>query len=157
MDKVPQETEEPPFKLFRDDITLEEIAFKRTKLADKKEKVGEAFQDAFELVGGVPRLALYADENYGDFLRHYAKMIPRENEMKHSGEIFIRPALPPSPLDDPIDVTPEGIQHQPGQLECLSGGGDNPSLVGDSPADRAPSPVSNVTRFRAPKSKEDGE
>lgn len=109
MEKVPEETKEPEFRLFQPGTDLVEIEYKRKHVApvEKRSKVGEAFQEVFELVGGVPRLALFADTNYGDFLRHYAKMIPRDVDMKHSGTINIVPALPPSPLDDAIDVTPE--------------------------------------------------
>jgi hypothetical protein len=111
MEKVPEETKEPEFRLFQPGTDLVEIEYKRKHVAlpEKRTKVGEAFQEVFELVGGVPRLALYADENYGDFLRHYSKMIPRDVDMKHSGTINIVPALPPSPLDETevIDVTPE--------------------------------------------------
>lgn len=110
MERVPAETKEPveEFRLFRPGTELEEIEYKRKHVvpAEKRTKVGDAFQEVFELVGGVPRLALFADQNYADFLRHYAKMIPRDVDMKHSGTINIVPALPPSALDA-IDVTPE--------------------------------------------------
>lgn len=99
MDRAPDETREPSFRLFRDGTSLEEIAFKRTKLSKERTKVADAFQDAFELVGGVPRLALYADENYSEFARLYARMIPRDVDLNVSGNINIIPALPPTPLD----------------------------------------------------------
>jgi len=35
-----------------------------------------AFNDAFELVGGIPRLALWADKNYGSFLSLFSKTLP---------------------------------------------------------------------------------
>jgi hypothetical protein len=35
-----------------------------------------AFKDAFEMVGGVPRLAHWADGNYGRFLALFSKTLP---------------------------------------------------------------------------------
>lgn len=99
MDQTPEDTREPGFRLFKDGTTLEEIAFKRTKLPKERSKVAEAFQDAFELVGGVPRLAMFADENYSEFSRLYARMIPRDVDLNVKGTINIVPALPPTPLD----------------------------------------------------------
>jgi hypothetical protein len=157
MERVPEEDKEPEFRIFRSDISLEEIEFKRRKLPsqDKRAKVADAFHDAFELVGGVPRLALYADEQYGDFLRHYAKMIPRDVDMNVKGTITVIPALPPSALDEPIDVTPEGLKHNSRQLERISGAGDNPSLGRLPLHDRAPDPVSRSADTGASESQAD--
>jgi hypothetical protein len=120
MDRQPEDTKEPPFRLFRDDISLEEIAFKRTKLdpekATKREKLFEAYLEAFELVGGIPRLALEMDRNHLGYLAQMIRLSPKETDIKHSGEIILRPALPPSALDDPIDVTPTGIPAGTGSL-----------------------------------------
>lgn len=42
----------------------------------KGQKAANAFQQAFELIGGVPRLALWADKNPSAFFALYSKMIP---------------------------------------------------------------------------------
>jgi len=72
-----------------------------------RQKVVLAFQEAFELVGGIPRLAMYAHNNYGEFLKIYGKLIPAANLHDHAGQIehIIRPALPKSKLDE-IPPTP---------------------------------------------------
>lgn len=41
------------------------------------QKAAEAFQTAFELIGGVPRLALWADQNPDKFYPLVARMIPQ--------------------------------------------------------------------------------
>lgn len=40
-------------------------------------KSAEAFQQAFEIIGGVPRLAIWADANPDKFFALYARMIPQ--------------------------------------------------------------------------------
>ena len=39
-------------------------------------KAARAFEQAFELIGGVPRLALWADRNPSKFYAMFSKMIP---------------------------------------------------------------------------------
>lgn len=39
-------------------------------------KAAKAFEQAFELIGGVPRLALWADRNPSKFYAMFSKMIP---------------------------------------------------------------------------------
>lgn len=38
--------------------------------------VSQAFQHAFEMIGGVSRFALWADQNPSDFYKLYARMLP---------------------------------------------------------------------------------
>jgi hypothetical protein len=63
--------------------------------------VVEAFNTAFEQIGGVSRFALWADANPGDFYRLYAKLLPPSNDPALEGdrEYVVRHALPPSRLD----------------------------------------------------------
>lgn len=42
----------------------------------KGQKAADAFQSAFDLIGGVPRLALWADKNPTAFFSLYSKLIP---------------------------------------------------------------------------------
>ncbi len=42
----------------------------------KDSKAAKAFQQAFEMIGGVPRLALWADQNPSKFYQLYSKMVP---------------------------------------------------------------------------------
>jgi len=67
-----------------------------------------ATHDTFDLIGGVPRLAIWADKNPGEFFtKIWAKTIQTQQQNEHSGVIEIRSAIPRSPLDgECIDVTP---------------------------------------------------
>jgi hypothetical protein len=49
---------------------------KRLPKALKGQKAADAFQSAFDLIGGVPRLALWADKNPTAFYALYSKLIP---------------------------------------------------------------------------------
>src|SRR5688572_14182839 len=76
----------------------------------ERDKFLNAMNEAFELIGGVPRLALWADRNETEFYRLYAKTIPQASLLDIQGkmQMQILPALAPSALDqDVIDVTPE--------------------------------------------------
>lgn len=69
-----------------------------------------AMAEAFEVIGGVPRLALWADQNPTEFYKLMGKTIPQASLLDIQGkmQMQILPALPMSALDDePIDVTPE--------------------------------------------------
>jgi hypothetical protein len=62
----------------------------------------DIFNDVFELVGGVPRMAHWADKNYGEFMKLYARLLPTAvaGQMEHTGEIVIRHVLPKGALDE---------------------------------------------------------
>lgn len=68
----------------------------------KREKVVNAFHEAFELIGGVPRLAHWADQSPSAFYKLYARLLPTQanNQLEHSGEIRVRHILPKGPLDE---------------------------------------------------------
>lgn len=68
------------------------------KRSDRKE-IEAAFVTAFEAVGGVTRLAMWADANYSDFVKLFSRLLPKESLHQHSGELVIRPPIPPSALD----------------------------------------------------------
>ena len=67
----------------------------------KRQKVVNAFQDAFELIGGVPRLAHWADQSPSAFYKLYARLLPTtaQQQLEHSGEIVVKHVLPRGPLD----------------------------------------------------------
>jgi len=72
------------------------------------QRSNNAVYDAFDLIGGVPRLAVWADENPGEF---FTKLLPRtmqsHQQTEHSGEIRIISAIPRTVLDGEFhDVTP---------------------------------------------------
>lgn len=67
----------------------------------KRAKVVNAFHEAFELIGGVPRLAHWADQSPSAFYKLYARLLPTQanQQLEHSGEIRIKHVLPKGPLD----------------------------------------------------------
>lgn len=70
----------------------------------------DAMAEAFECIGGVTRLAMWADANPTEFYKLMGKTIPQASllDIQAKMSMQILPAMPPSPLDEePIDVTPE--------------------------------------------------
>lgn len=85
---------------------------KELKLRDKPKKLSanDNVDQVYELIGGVPRHAEWANQNPDQFYtRHYARRIVSESSAVLSGEIRILPALSRSDLDDPIDSTSEDV------------------------------------------------
>lgn len=68
----------------------------------KREQVVNAFLDAFELIGGTPRLVLWGAENPGEFYKLWAKLAPKqiEQETQVDGGIRITHVLPRGALDE---------------------------------------------------------
>lgn len=64
--------------------------------------------DVHDLIGGVPRMAIWAAENPTDFYtKIWNRTIQTNAAVEHSGEITIRTAIPRTPLDGEYeDVTP---------------------------------------------------
>lgn len=52
-------------------------------------KAAKAFQQAFEMIGGVPRLALWADQNPTKFYTLYSKLVPATAEINEKKDINI--------------------------------------------------------------------
>jgi hypothetical protein len=71
----------------------------------KREKIAQAYDDAFELIGGVPRLALFAHEDPKEFYKLHARLIPAESKQQFDGEIRIVGFVQPTALDDPTIVS----------------------------------------------------
>jgi len=67
-----------------------------------RKAVVNAFTDAFELIGGVPRLAHWADQHPSAFYKLYARLLPTtaQQQLEHSGEIKVLHVLPRGPLDE---------------------------------------------------------
>jgi hypothetical protein len=64
--------------------------------------VENAFNATFDLIGGVPRLAIWADQNPGEFFKLYAKMMPEAEKANQAlnAQINITNHIPRSALDD---------------------------------------------------------
>jgi len=65
-----------------------------------REFVADSFHAAFDLIGGVPRLVKYSHENYGEFIKLWARMLP-EAQKHEAGPAVVQVFhnVPPSPLD----------------------------------------------------------
>ena len=64
--------------------------------------VVEAFHDAFQQIGGVSRLSLWADAHPDEFFKLYARLLPPSShpDMDGAREFIVRHILPPTALDD---------------------------------------------------------
>lgn len=74
----------------------------RAKSDFSRLKVVENVQNAFDLIGGTARLALWADENQKDFYKMYAKLLPSGNSsaLGESNKLEITLKVPRGPLDE---------------------------------------------------------
>lgn len=64
----------------------------------------QGFLECFELVGGVPRLAIWANDpaNYADFLKLLVKFAPKELGAQSEGKVInFLSSVPDSPLNTP--------------------------------------------------------
>lgn len=67
-----------------------------------RKQIEQAFIETFEMVGGVPRLAIWAnqEENYGKFLDLLMKLAPKDTGAAIAGQILeYRSNVPASPLN----------------------------------------------------------
>lgn len=61
-----------------------------------KSTVKDNFDKCFEMIGGLPRLAIWADQNPSAFFTHYAKLLPAQQRFELS--------LPPVDWSDPSTI-----------------------------------------------------
>lgn len=61
---------------------LVEYAIRKGRNPYSKQSVKENFESAFQLIGGVPRLALWADKNPTQFFTLYAKLLPAASSVE---------------------------------------------------------------------------
>ncbi len=84
------------------------VAIPRTK-EFKRQQVIDAFQESFELIGGVSMLAAWAYQNQTEFYRLYAKLLPSQSLHDFGGKdgvIRVVHSIAPGPLDTaPKDLT----------------------------------------------------
>jgi hypothetical protein len=98
------------------------LAFRKPDGVRRRDIV-TAFQHAFEMIGGVSRFALWADQNPTEFYRLYARLLPPQitPDEEATGERIIRLRVPRNALDGPpragvvieMEVEPEGLTDQP--------------------------------------------
>lgn len=71
----------------------------------KRSHAVRAFQEAFELIGGIPRLAIWADENPSQFYKLYSRLIPPAVQ-EVNGKVTLVHVLPRTLLDGEVEVLP---------------------------------------------------
>jgi len=66
-----------------------------------RRQVVNSFMDAFHLIGGVPRLAYWADSHPTEFYKLYARLLPSQatKDVAETNERRIIHAIPPTELD----------------------------------------------------------
>lgn len=76
------------------------ITIPRNKEFNRKQVVN-AFQNAFDLIGGTPRLALWAHKNEKEFYKLYARLLPSQSSsaLGEANELVVKHILPKGPLD----------------------------------------------------------
>lgn len=69
------------------------------KGALSRARVVDAFNTAFEQIGGVSRLALWADSHPEEFYKLFARLLPTSSSPELDGdrEVLLRHVLPPPP------------------------------------------------------------
>ena len=66
-----------------------------------KEFIGNSFHAAFELIGGVPALIVWAEQNPGEFFKLYAKMLPELDRGNVQGtQVVVHTHIGKSALDE---------------------------------------------------------
>lgn len=118
-DEYKEQEAEPEVRIYDDPSSYSDVAEECKSLSElassgngvsrisvprevKRKRVVTAFHDAFELIGGVPRLAHWADGHPTDFYKLYARILPGEvgQHVTHDGEVVVKHSIPRGPLDE---------------------------------------------------------
>lgn len=77
------------------------LTIPRNKEFSRKQVV-ESFQMAFDLIGGVPRLALWAHQNETEFYKLYSRLLPSQasSALGETNEMIVKHVLPRTALDE---------------------------------------------------------
>ena len=91
------------------DGTTKIPALTRARDGFTRNDVANAFQNAFVMIGGVSRLALWANKNPDKFYPLYSKLMPSTTiNIGDNAQVLIQHAIPPGELDKhPGEPTPE--------------------------------------------------
>lgn len=75
-----------------------------------RRQMEQGFLECFELIGGVPRLAIWANdpENYGEFLKLLMKFAPKDATEQVGRVLNYQSNVPPSPLNKVIEHDTDG-------------------------------------------------
>lgn len=103
----PAKTQQESTDAFLDLRPLEDLSEGRAVRIPKnphftRKDVVNAFQQSFELMGGIPRLALWGHENPDKFFPLYARLLPSQasSALGESNKMVIEMKVPNSPLDE---------------------------------------------------------
>ena len=83
-----------------------------TRTSLRRADVVSAFNTAFQMIGGIPRLAIWADENPTEFYKLYSRLLPSaaSDELNLVREIRIVHSLAPPnydphrPTETPVEI-----------------------------------------------------
>lgn len=103
----PPTSPEPTDELFLNMEPLERIAAGEKLVIPRnphftRKDVVQAFHTSFELMGGIPRLALWGHEHPTEFYKLYSRLLPSQasSALGESNVLRLEMAVPPSPLDE---------------------------------------------------------
>lgn len=68
----------------------------------KRSRVVQAFNETFELIGGVPRMAIWANQNPSKFYQLYGRLVPPAVQ-EHAGQIKLIHSLERTVLDGEVE------------------------------------------------------
>jgi hypothetical protein len=88
---------------FLSEQALKTRPFHKPRGINEKQRFVRAMAEAFDIIGGVPRLALWADQNPDKFFSLYGKSIPgiiAQTNINTNGPVTIMSALGRSKLDE---------------------------------------------------------
>ena len=87
------------------------------KLRDRR-TVELSMQACYELIGGVPRFALWANENPTEFYKIYARLLPEQSKAQANTQIIIQSNVDRNDLDNitingnSLDIPEEGDEDE---------------------------------------------
>jgi hypothetical protein len=108
MDIVPKDSMEPEDNSYLSERAMFAHQLDKIRPIDRKSLVGKkarglaALHDTFELIGGVPRLAIHADENPTEFYSLYFRYTQSQDKTINHNIRILAPTIPPTALDGDI-------------------------------------------------------
>lgn len=95
--------EQMNMSLERNLMERERLSRENVQKMFSRKAMEQGFLECFELIGGVPRLAIWANDpaNYAEFLKLLMKFAPKEAEKVGGATIHFLSSIPDSPLNNP--------------------------------------------------------
>lgn len=97
MSAMPDPQEEDLVEVMEVEVLPHLPSGRLTNRSLRRADVVTAFSAAFQMIGGVPRMALWADQNPGEFYKLYARLLPSQasDDLDSADGLRIIHALPP--------------------------------------------------------------